>query len=107
MKKNIFLFVLIVISNLALAGDINNSKEKESTKLISGKVIDKISGEEVAGAEIKINDKTIYSDLNGNFSAIVSTAKTEALVTSISYNNTKVNIDPFSYNQIVVELESK
>ena len=88
-------------------GDINNGKEKESTKLISGKVIDKNSGEEIAGAEIKINNKVIYSDLNGNFSAIIPSTKTEAFVTFVSYNNTKVNIDPFSYNTIVVELESK
>jgi hypothetical protein len=107
MKKNIFLLVLIVISNFAFAGDVNSTKEKESTKLISGKVVDKNSGEEIAGAEIKIKDKIIYSDLNGNFSAVVSIAKTEASITFVSYNDTKVNIDPFSYDQIVVELESK
>ena len=107
MKKNIFLFTLVFISSITLAGDVNNSKGKETTKLVSGKVIDKKSGEEIAGAEIKINDKIIYSDLNGNFSTIVSSVNTEASVSSISYNDTKVNIDPFSYNTIVVELESK
>jgi hypothetical protein len=107
MKKNIFLVVFVFISIITLAGDINNCKVNETTKLISGKIIDKKSGEEIAGAEIKINDKIIFSDLNGNFSAIVSSSKTEASVTSISYNDTKINIDPFSYNTIVVELESK
>ncbi|MGZ4034526.1 MAG: hypothetical protein ACXVPU_11245 [Bacteroidia bacterium] len=107
MKKNILMIMLIFISGFTFAGDINNSKEKESTKLVSGKVIDKKSGEEIAGAEIKINDKIIYSDLNGNFSALIPTTKTEASITFISYNDTKINIDPFSYNTIVVELESK
>lgn len=107
MKKSIFILVICLLSSFAYAGEINNNKEKESTKLVSGKVVDKISGEEIAGAQVKIADKIIYSDLNGNFSALISVVKTEVLVTSISYNDSKVNIDPFSYEQIVVELESK
>jgi len=107
MIKNIFLVAFVFISSITLAGDISNCKLKETSQLISGKIIDKKSGEEIAGAEIKINDKIIFSDLNGNFSAIVPSSKTEASVTSISYNDTKINIDPYSYNTIVVELESK
>jgi hypothetical protein len=107
MKNSILFVALFFVANFTFAGDINNSKDKESTKLVSGKVIDKNSGEEIAGASIKINDKIIYSDLNGNFSAIIPSSKAEAVVTSISYIDTKVNIDPFSFITIVVELESK
>ncbi len=107
MKKNIFIITLVLIANFVFAGDINNIKEKESNKLICGKVIDKLSGEEIAGAEIIINNKIIYSDLNGNFSALVPITKIDAKVSSISYNDTKINIDPFSYTKIVVELEVK
>lgn len=107
MKKSIFLSIFILISSITFAGDITNTKEKGASRLVVGKVIDKISGEEVAGAEIKINDKIIYSDLNGNFSAMVTETKTEASVTSVSYNDTKINIDPFSFNTVLVELESK
>jgi CarboxypepD_reg-like domain len=106
--KKIFLFIIIIfIANIAVAGNGNNNKDKDNVKLIFGKVIDKKSGEEIAGAEIKINDKIVYTDLNGNFSASIIPAKIEAVVTYLSYNETKVNIDPFSYNTIVVELESK
>ena len=68
MIKNIFLVAFVFISSITLAGDISNGKVKETPQLISGKIIDKKSGEEIAGAEIKINDKIIFSDLNGNFS---------------------------------------
>ena len=90
-----------------VAGNGIDNKNVTSTKLVSGKVVDKISGEEIAGAEIKIADKIVYTDLNGNFSASINIVKTEAVVSFVSYNDTKVNIEPFSYNTLVVELESK
>lgn len=107
MKRSILILVVSLITNLVVAGNGIDNKEAANTKLISGKVIDKVSGEEIAGAEIKIADKIVYSDLNGNFSASINIAKTEAIVSFVSYNDTKVNIEPFSYNTLVVELESK
>ncbi|MGQ0828277.1 MAG: carboxypeptidase-like regulatory domain-containing protein [Bacteroidota bacterium] len=107
MKKYILIAIMIVTGSTLIAGNIGKSKEKNETKLISGKVIDKVSGEEIAGAEVKIGDKIFHTDLNGNFSANIQTSKTEALVKYISYNDSKVNIAPFSYNTIVVELEAK
>jgi hypothetical protein len=108
MKKLIFLFIVSLISFASIAGNGDVTKDGD-TKLVIGKVIDKKTGEEIVGAEIKINDKVIYTDLNGNFSASVNanTPRAEALITFISYNDTKVNIDAFSYNTVVVELELK
>lgn len=107
MKKNILIAFLILLGNITVAGNGDNNRDAESTKRISGKVIDKKSGEEIAGAEVKINNRIFYTDLNGNFSADIHTIKTEAYISFVSYNDTKVNIDPFSYNTIIVELESK
>lgn len=104
MKKLILSICLIVLSNLMFAGNGNSDAEKNSSKLISGKVIDKSSGEEIAGAAIKIGDQVIYSDLNGNFSANVQVTKTEAAISFISYLEAKVNINPFSYTPLVIEL---
>lgn len=104
MKKLILSICLIVLSNLIFAGNGNSDAEKNSNKLISGKVIDKSSGEEIAGAAIKIGDQVFYSDLNGNFSANVQVTKTEAAVSFISYQEAKVNINPFSYTPLVIEL---
>ena len=107
MKKSILILVVSLITNLVVAGNGIDNKDVTNTKLVSGKVIDKISGEEIAGAEIKIADKIVYTDLNGNFSANINVVKTEAVVSFVSYNDTKINIEAFSYNTLVVELESK
>lgn len=104
MKKLLFIAITILLGNISIAGNVG---DRESTKVISGKVVDKKSGEEIAGAEVKINNVTFYTDLNGNFSAIIHTLKTEAFISFVSYVDSKINIDPFSYNTIVVELESK
>jgi hypothetical protein len=106
--KNYILFISILfLGNLSVAGNPDDSEKiKDNTTLISGKVIDKISGEEIAGAKIILDDKIVYSDLSGNFSTNI-VKKTEVSITSISYNETKVNIEPFTYSSIVIELESK
>jgi hypothetical protein len=107
MKKYILIIIVIIAGNNLIAGNSNKHEEKDNTKIISGKVIDKISGEEIVGAEVKIGDKIVYTDFNGNFSASITTSKTEALVKFVSYNDSKINLDTFSYNTIVVELEAK
>ena len=105
--KNITLTFIILISGfIAFAGN-NTGKEKNDTQLISGKVIDKVSGEEIAGAEINLGDKIIYTDLNGNFTTSIHGNKPELIVKYISYSETKINISPFSYNPLVIELASK
>lgn len=104
MKKLILCICLIIVGGVLFAGNGNSDKEKNNSKLISGKVIDKSSGEEIAGAEIKIGDQLFYSDLNGNFSANIDLTKTEAAVSFISYRETKVNINTFSYTPVVIEL---
>ncbi len=107
MKIYFITLITILIGNVVVAGNTSNNKEKGDKRLISGKVIDKISGEEIAGAEIKIDDKIIYSDLNGNFMTSIQIEKTEAMVSFISYNVIKVNIDTYAFGEIVIQLESK
>ena len=107
MKKYILTLFTLIIGITAIAGNINKNKEKNNTQFISGKVIDKITGEEIVGAEIKLNDKIIYTDLNGNFSTNINLNKPELIVKYVSYNDTKIIVDTFSYNSIVIELASK
>jgi CarboxypepD_reg-like domain len=106
MKKYFLTFVLFIVALIAFAGNTTDN-EKSETRLISGKVIDKISGEEIAGAEIKLGDKIIYTDLNGNFTTNINVNKPELIVKYISYNDTKVTVDTFSYNSLVIELASE
>ncbi len=103
--KKYLITLFIIIGSVAFAG--NPANEKGNTTLVSGKVIDKVSGEEIAGAEVVVDDKTVYTDLNGNFSAIIDINKTNAIVKYVSYLDAKVTIDPFSYNTITIELSSK
>ncbi len=88
-----------------------NTPSSSSTRLITGKIIDKVSGEEIAGAEIQIGEKKIYTDLEGNFSAVVpvdpQSSKIEAAVNYISYNEACIQIDLYAYTPLVIEIVSK
>lgn len=107
MKRILIFAFIILIGNSAFAGNTNELKESSATKLISGKVIDQQTGEEIAGAEIIINNTTHYTDLNGNFSVLLPITKNEAIVKFISYDDLNLTIDPVSYAPIIVELKSK
>jgi iron complex outermembrane receptor protein len=106
MKKIIFILFMIVIGQTAFGGN-GDTREAEGIRMITGKVIDKSSGEEIAGAEIKIADKVIHTDLNGNFSVAIAPVRTDAVVSFVSYSDQHVSIDPYSYSQLVIELESR
>jgi hypothetical protein len=113
--RTYFLILIIFLTSTIQAGNspvnASSASPTTSTKLITGKIIDKTSGEEIAGAEILIGEKKIYSDLEGNFSAIISTdtatSKIEAAVNYISYNEACVQIDLYSYKPLVIEIVSK
>lgn len=107
MKKCIFLLLIVFCNNLLFGGNTSDTKESSAKKLVSGKVIDQQTGEEIIGAEISIGDKTYYTDLNGNFSAMLPMTKLSGIVKFISYNDQELTIDPVSYSPIVVELKSK
>lgn len=108
MIKNILysiLFIVVTVTNVTAGNDLPT--DKANAKLVSGKVIDKLSGEELAGVEIKIEGKTLYTDLNGNFTTTIFENKTEATVKFVSYTDTKITVDAYSYNSLIVELESR
>lgn len=114
MLKHLLILITFFVGNSIMAGSspaAPSSPNTHATKLVYGKIIDKISGEEIAGAEIQIGEKKVYSDLDGNFSALVSTdsgrSKVEAAVNYISYNEACVTIDLFSYSPLVIEIVSK
>ena len=107
MKIFIITLFAIITGSFAIAGELTSRDKKDNVKIISGKVIDKNTGEEIVGAEIKIDNKIIYTDLNGDFIASINPKETEVAISFISYNNAKINIEPFSYKKIVIELEAK
>jgi hypothetical protein len=93
----------LLISHTAMAG----TEPHASKRIISGKVVDLNSGEEIAGAEIKIGENIIYTDLNGYFSTVTGQPRIEASVNSISYVQKKVELSSVSYETVVIELQQK
>lgn len=112
MIKHFLILIALLVGNYGFAGTTPaGSPDRLTTKLVSGKIIDKSSGEEIAGAEIQIGEKKVFSDLEGKFSAVIATdpltSKVEAAVNYISYNEACVTIDLFSYTPLVIEIVSK
>lgn len=90
--------IVIVLIGLLVCGTLaaKNNQEKEleqsiilQTSILSGKVCDKTTGEELVGVALKIegSDKLIYSDFEGNFKFVdVVPGRYKLVVEMISYN---------------------
>lgn len=119
MKKIFFLFMMIAIVPFAFADntkDVKDSKENkakiEKTASIFGKVVDKETGEELAGALVQVKGSNIstYTDFGGNFSInnLESTNGT-VVVSYISYKEHEIRNIKYQVRNnsgIKVELES-
>ncbi len=76
MKKNLallFMAFLVAFSTSEIFAVGKNENKKENAKethVISGKVVDKFSGEPLVGAEVKLEgmNKSTFTDFDGNFS---------------------------------------
>ncbi len=72
MKKGLVLIWMLLIG-VALHASDKDSKVKDAdtqaTMMLSGSVVDHISGESLVGVEVKIagTDKVTYTDFDGNF----------------------------------------
>jgi hypothetical protein len=70
--------------------------ESETTQ-ISGRVIDHLTGENLAGVKISIENSDIvaYTDLDGNFSISVPSAFSDSSleISYISYETTKIRVN--------------
>jgi len=108
MKKQFLLILLFYITPALFCFSGNNEKESkksgDNTHIVCGKIVDSTTKEEIAGAEIIIGDKKVYSDLSGNFSIAINSANTEATVKFISYKDSKIKIQSFSYETVIIEI---
>lgn len=91
MKKIILILVLFVSIQSLMADNGDNSSKKTSNNsksAISGKIIDIVSGESLAGACLTIEgtDIKVYSDLDGNFT-----------ISNIEPGNYSMNVSMISY----------
>jgi hypothetical protein len=94
------LFLALVISVSASTNNDNKSEEKHSASVasvsISGKIIDSVSKESLAGVKVVIGNTGVvaYTDFDGNFSVEVpeNCTKDEVVVSYISYEEAVVSL---------------
>ncbi len=94
MKTINLIVAVLFISTVLLAA--NEKVPAVATTSISGVVIDKETGESLAGVKIELEDKVVYSDLDGNFE-----------INNIVPGNYKINTSLISYNSESVEVDCK
>ena len=73
MKKIAIIFVSILVFSISFANAANDEKESAEnavmTTSVSGTVLDKITGEALAGVKVSVKgtEKSVYTDFDGNF----------------------------------------
>jgi len=115
MKKLATLLICFSLVFSAFANSENEEgKNPEAIVLsakLSGKVIDKATGETLAGVKIRLNnsDQAVYTDFDGNFEITnIKPGKTEIVTTYISYKETTevINISLSNTNIVEVKIEN-
>jgi hypothetical protein len=112
MKKSILaigLFLMVMSSTFCFAE--NNPDETMKKATVTGKVIDKVTGESLAGVlvGIKGSDIKVYSDLDGNFTInSIEPGNYTLEVNYISYSANEVqNISCSAGKNLSVSIEIK
>lgn len=107
-------FLLLLLASNALAtGDKTNGKNKTSggteAVVLTGTVVDKTTGESLAGVLVKIDETgtAVYSDFEGNFEVSVLPGTYTVTSAMISYETAKTSIKTEgSQNKITVSLSN-
>ncbi len=115
MKKIAIIFVSIFVLSIAFATASNEEGAKSEsavmTTSVSGKVLDKITGEALVGVKVTLtgSEKSVYTDFDGNFEINgIRPGSVELTASYISYKKKteKVNVDLSNSNTIDVQIES-
>lgn len=113
-KEIIIIFILtIFVCGLSFAGEMPKPIKTKSI-ILSGKITDTKSNEYLAGVKIAcVNcQKTVYSDLDGNFFIYLEVSTDENLTLEISqvgYSSKTLNIKELQLNSgnVYIDLESE
>lgn len=115
MKKLAILFVSFLVFSVSFAGETKdengNAESAVMTTSVSGKVLDKITGEALAGVKINIEGttETVYTDFDGNFEIEgIREGKREIKAQYISYKQKveTVDVSLAKSNTVDVKIES-
>ncbi len=115
MKKIAIIFVSFLVFSISFANAANDenggSESAVMTTSVSGKVLDKITGETLAGVKVSVQgkEKSVYTDFDGNFEIDgVREGKLKITASYISYKKKveTVNVDFSKSNTVNVKIES-
>ncbi|MEO8761166.1 MAG: carboxypeptidase-like regulatory domain-containing protein [Bacteroidia bacterium] len=101
MKKIIAIIIFTFLIALGLSANTNPDK----TKMVSGKVMDKQSGETLAGVKLQVKGTTTfcYTDMDGNFTLQVNAVSiTEVQVDFVGYEQTTLKTNQLSIGSDIV-----
>lgn len=104
------LVTLSVNASANVKGDDKSTSSNSASAAaltINGQVVDKETGEALAGVTVRIGNTTTYTDFEGNFSTTVMGCQTVSINANlISYNPQEVKVDAATRNgTIKVELK--
>lgn len=95
-----FSFLTIILFGLTVWADNDKAKEKIENNLLSGKIVDHLTGENLAGVKIQVlnSEITAYTDLDGNFelSVPVNNSGKHIQISYISYETTIISMENMS-----------
>jgi hypothetical protein len=92
----VLLFVLFSISSFA-------NDDKSTTLSVQGKVIDKNTGEALAGVSVIVSGQEVFTDFDGNFNINISLDESVE-VSFISYKSVKIEAEDINTNNNYVEI---
>ena len=108
--KRITLILAVLISIITLFA-VTEKVPVLTTTTITGQVIDKVTGEALAGVKISLNksETVVYSDLDGNFEiSNVKVGNNSIRTNLISYSASSLDVScTENSNQIELELDNK
>lgn len=112
MKKifSLAIISLLAVSAIAKTEDVKKESSAEPAvsmvQTIQGKVVDKSTGEALAGVSVKVDDSTVvYTDFEGNFTIKLSQPKAKLSVSLISYSPTEVEVSKKA-KEVKIELNT-
>jgi len=115
MKKILSTLLLVLLMSPVFAEGINketrNSKSAMEAVVLMGTVVDESTGEALPGAQVKINglDKTLYTDLDGNFEVQnIMPGSYSIEISLVSYQENKIkDLEVKAENKNAVKVELK
>ncbi len=100
--KKIITSALVLVFVLLSIGSFAND-DKSTTLSVQGKVIDKNTGEALAGVSVIVSGQEVFTDFDGNFNVSISLDESVE-VSFISYKSVTIDADDINTNNNYLEI---